>query len=195
MNGTISHESKFDRKQYFYPDLPKGYQISQYDVPFCTNGYIDILIADNAKQYKTKRIGIERLHIEEDAGKSMYIAESGRISGSESSLIDFNRAGVPLLEIVSKPDIASGNEAAAYGSELQRIFRYLGISDGNMEEGSMRCDVNISVAPKGAKKLGTKVEIKNMNSFSFIAKAIDYERDRQVELRFHLKRMRGLSLD
>lgn len=181
LNGDICGESKFDRKQYFYPDLPKGYQISQYDIPFCSNGFLDILVQrGDRKEYVRKRIGIERVHIEEDAGKSMYSADSGRRSSSGGSLIDFNRAGVPLLEIVSRPDMRSGIEAAAYGNELRRIVRYLGISDGNMEEGSMRCDVNISVAQKGAEQLGTKVEIKNMNSFTFIAKAIDYEFKRQV---------------
>eukprot|EP00210_Caulerpa_lentillifera_P008180 g7812.t1 len=185
LNADINLESKFDRKQYFYPDLPKGYQISQYDIPLSSNGWIEILIQDPVKkQWTPKIIGIERIHIEEDAGKSMYSNEgdSGRLSGSEGSLIDFNRAGVPLLEIVSKPDLRSGIEAAAYGAELRRIVRYLGISDGNMDEGSMRCDVNVSVAPRNSNNLGTKVEIKNMNSFSFIAKAIDYEFQRQSQL-------------
>ena len=185
LHGEICLESKFDRKQYFYPDLPKGYQISQYDVPFCTNGFVDIVVPLGKKNaFLQKRIGIERMHIEEDAGKSIYSAESGRLSGADHSLIDFNRAGVPLLEIVSRPDLQTGAEAAAYGAEIRRIVRYLGISDGNMEEGSMRCDVNISVAAKGATVLGTKVEIKNMNSFSYIAKAIDYEIKRQVQMPF-----------
>ncbi len=174
LNCKIAPYSKFDRKQYFYPDLPKNYQISQYDLPIAEHGWLEIELGT-----KKKRIGITRLHMEEDAGKLVH-AGSDRLAGSSYSLVDYNRAGVPLLEIVSEPDIRTGEEAAEYGQELRRIVRYLGISDGNMQEGSLRCDVNISVRPVGQKKFGVKVEIKNMNSFSAIQKAIDYEIQRQI---------------
>eukprot|EP00892_Ulva_mutabilis_P012041 jgi/Ulvmu1/9209/UM005_0309.1 len=183
LNCKIANVSKFDRKQYFYPDLPKGYQISQYDEPLCENGSLEITWKEEQKQgnkkkkvTKTKTIGITRAHLEEDAGKNMH---SG---GGGDSLVDLNRAGVPLLEIVTEPDFASGAEAAAYGAELRRIVRFLGISDGNMQEGSMRCDVNVSVRPAGATELGTKVEVKNMNSFGAMQKAIDFEVVRQSAL-------------
>eukprot|EP00208_Stichococcus_sp_RCC1054_P008073 CAMPEP_0206151886 /NCGR_PEP_ID=MMETSP1473-20131121/39047_1 /ASSEMBLY_ACC=CAM_ASM_001109 /TAXON_ID=1461547 /ORGANISM="Stichococcus sp, Strain RCC1054" /LENGTH=579 /DNA_ID=CAMNT_0053549437 /DNA_START=226 /DNA_END=1969 /DNA_ORIENTATION=- len=172
LNCAIAPQSKFDRKQYFYPDLPKGYQISQYDVPIAANGHIEVLLPDGS----TQRVGITRAHLEEDAGKLMHE------EGSDHSLADYNRAGVPLLEIVSEPDMTSGAAAAAYGAEIRRIVRFLGVSNGNMQDGSMRCDVNVSVKPVGRKQLGTKVEVKNMNSFSGIAKAIDYEIERQVTL-------------
>jgi len=175
LNCTIAPYSKFDRKQYFYPDLPKNYQISQYDLPIATNGWLMIYTEGTGE----KRIGITRLHMEEDAGKLVH-AGSDRLAGSSYSLVDYNRAGVPLCEIVSEPDLRSGAEAAAYAQELRRILRYLGVCDGNMQEGSLRCDVNISVRPKGSTKFGTKVEIKNMNSFNAIQRAIDYEIDRQV---------------
>jgi len=174
----IAESSKFDRKQYFYADLPKGYQISQYDEPICGPGHINIQ-PPGAK--KPKRIGITRAHIEEDAGKLVH-SGAAALSGSEYSLVDYNRAGVPLLEIVSEPDMRSGAEAAEYGAELQRIVRTIGAGNGNMQEGSMRCDVNISVRPKGSDAFGTKVEIKNMNSFSAMQKAIDFEIDRQTAL-------------
>lgn len=177
LNSTIAHRSKFDRKQYFYPDLPKGYQVSQYDEPLCQHGFVEAQLPDGS----TKRFGITRAHLEEDAGKTVY-GGADRLAGSEYSLVDYNRAGVPLLEIVSEPDMRSGRDAAAYGEELRRIVRFLGISDGNMSEGSMRCDVNISVRPKGTEKLGTKVEVKNMNSFSNMQKAIEFEFERQVGL-------------
>jgi aspartyl-tRNA(Asn)/glutamyl-tRNA(Gln) amidotransferase subunit B len=177
LNCQITPHSKFDRKQYFYPDLPKNYQISQYDLPIATNGWLEITKEDGS----TKRIGITRLHMEEDAGKLVH-AGSDRLSGSSHSLVDYNRAGVPLCEIVSEPDIRSGAEAAAYAQEMRRILRYLGVCDGNMQEGSLRCDVNISVRPEGAEKFGTKVEIKNMNSFNAIQRAIDYEIERQTEI-------------
>jgi aspartyl-tRNA(Asn)/glutamyl-tRNA(Gln) amidotransferase subunit B len=181
INGKIAQHSKFDRKQYFYPDLPKNYQISQFDLPIVEHGYIEIELVDKkAGESTRKTIGITRLHMEEDAGKLVH-AGSDRLSGSTHSLVDFNRTGVPLLEIVSEPDLRSGQEAAEYAQELRRLVRYLGISDGNMQEGSLRCDVNISVRPVGQEKFGTKVEIKNMNSFSAIQKAIDYEIERQVE--------------
>lgn len=180
LNCQIAPYSKFDRKQYFYPDLPKNYQISQYDLPIAEHGWLEIELEDKkTKEITRKRIGITRLHMEEDAGKLVH-AGSDRLSGSAYSLVDFNRAGVPLVEIVSEPDLRSGQEAAEYAQELRRIMRYLGVSDGNMQEGSLRCDVNISVRPVGESKFGTKVEIKNMNSFSAIQKAIDYEIDRQI---------------
>lgn len=178
LNCSIAHESKFDRKQYFYPDLPKGYQISQYDVPLCEHGKIEVVVPDSGE---VKHIGITRAHLEEDAGKLVY-GGADRLSGSEYSLVDYNRGGVPLLEIVSEPDMRSGKEAAAYGAELRRIMRFLGVSDGNMSEGSMRCDVNISVRPRNRQQFGTKVEIKNMNSFNAMQRAIEFEFDRQVAL-------------
>lgn len=179
LNCEIAKYSKFDRKQYFYPDLPKNYQISQYDLPIAQNGWLEIeLVGEDGKPVR-KRIGITRLHMEEDAGKLVH-AGSERLSGSSYSLVDYNRAGVPLVEIVSEPDIRSGQEAAEYASELRRIMRYLGVSDGNMQEGSLRCDVNISVRPIGSSEFGTKVEIKNMNSFNAIQRAIEYEIDRQI---------------
>ncbi|TAF08460.1 MAG: Asp-tRNA(Asn)/Glu-tRNA(Gln) amidotransferase subunit GatB [Nostocales cyanobacterium] len=179
LNCQIARYSKFDRKQYFYPDLPKNYQISQYDLPIAEHGWIEIELVDDAGNPTRKRIGITRLHMEEDAGKLVH-AGSERLSGSSYSLVDYNRAGVPLVEIVSEPDLRTGQEAAEYAQELRRIVRYLGVSDGNMQEGSLRCDVNISVRPVGRKEFGTKVEIKNMNSFSAIQKAIDYEIERQI---------------
>ncbi len=181
LNCQIAPYSKFDRKQYFYPDLPKNYQISQYDLPIAEHGWLEIEIVEkqNSEPIR-KKIGITRLHMEEDAGKLNH-AGSDRLDGSTYSLVDFNRAGVPLVEIVSEPDLRSGKEAAEYAQELRRIMLYLGISDGKMQEGSLRCDVNISVRPVGQKEFGTKVEIKNMNSFSAIQKAIDYEIERQIE--------------
>ncbi|HBE16959.1 MAG TPA: Asp-tRNA(Asn)/Glu-tRNA(Gln) amidotransferase GatCAB subunit B [Cyanobacteria bacterium UBA11149] len=179
LNCQISPYSKFDRKQYFYPDLPKNYQISQYDLPIAENGWLEIEIPDKEGSAIRKKIGITRLHMEEDAGKLVH-AGSDRLSGSTYSLVDYNRAGIPLIEIVSEPDLRSGQEAAEYAQELRRIVRYIGVSDGNMQEGSLRCDVNISVRPVGQAKFGTKVEIKNMNSFTAIQKAIEYEIERQI---------------
>ncbi|WP_017652980.1 Asp-tRNA(Asn)/Glu-tRNA(Gln) amidotransferase subunit GatB [Fortiea contorta] len=179
LNCQIAEYSKFDRKQYFYPDLPKNYQISQYDLPIAEHGWIEIQLVDAEGNATPKRIGITRLHMEEDAGKLVH-AGSERLAGSTYSLVDYNRAGVPLVEIVSEPDLRSGQEAAEYAQELRRIVRYLGVSDGNMQEGSLRCDVNISVRPVGQKKFGTKVEIKNMNSFNAIQRAIEYEIERQI---------------
>ena len=172
LNCEIPSRCKFDRKQYFYPDLPKGYQISQYDEPICLNGYLDI---------KGKRIGITRAHLEEDAGKLVHAGAAG-LNGSAYSLVDLNRAGTPLLEIVSEPDIRSAEEARNYMEELRNIVRYLGVCDGNLEEGSMRCDANISIMPKGSKEFGTRAEIKNVNSFSALQRAIEYEIDRQIEI-------------
>lgn len=179
LNCQIAPYSKFDRKQYFYPDLPKNYQISQYDLPIAERGWLEIELPDAAGAPVRKRIGIHRLHMEEDAGKLVH-AGSDRLAGSAYSLVDFNRAGIPLVEIVSEADLRSGQEAAEYAQELRRIVRYLGISDGNMQEGSLRCDVNISVRPLGQAEFGTKVEIKNMNSFSAIQRAIEYEIERQI---------------
>lgn len=179
LNCQIAKYSKFDRKQYFYPDLPKNYQISQYDLPIAEHGWLEIELVDADGNPTRKRIGVTRLHMEEDAGKLVH-AGSERLSGSTYSLVDYNRAGVPLVEIVSEPDIRSGQEAAEYAQELRRIMRYLGVSDGNMQEGSLRCDVNISVRPVGQKEFGTKVEIKNMNSFNAIQRAIEYEIERQI---------------
>ena len=172
LNCEIPARCKFDRKQYFYPDLPKGYQISQYDEPICVNGHIDI---------KGKRIGITRAHLEEDAGKLVHAGADG-LAGSSYSLVDLNRAGTPLLEIVSEPDMRSSEEARAYMEELRSIVRYIGVCDGNLEEGSMRCDANISIMPKGSKEFGTRAEIKNVNSFSALQRAIEYEIDRQIEI-------------
>ncbi|MBR1461536.1 Asp-tRNA(Asn)/Glu-tRNA(Gln) amidotransferase subunit GatB, partial [bacterium] len=146
LNCEIPARCKFDRKQYFYPDLPKGYQISQYDEPICVNGHIDI---------NGKRIGITRAHLEEDAGKLVHAGANG-LAGSLYSLVDLNRAGTPLLEIVSEPDMRSPQEARAYMEELRDIVRYAGVCDGNLEEGSMRCDANISIMPKGSKEFGTR---------------------------------------
>ncbi|MGI2905182.1 Asp-tRNA(Asn)/Glu-tRNA(Gln) amidotransferase subunit GatB [Tolypothrix sp. VBCCA 56010] len=179
LNCQIAKYSKFDRKQYFYPDLPKNYQISQYDLPIAEHGWLEIELVDANGNPLRKKIGITRLHMEEDAGKLVH-AGSDRLSGSTYSLVDYNRAGVPLVEIVSEPDLRSGQEAAEYAQELRRILRYIGVSDGNMQEGSLRCDVNISVRPIGQREFGTKVEIKNMNSFNAIQRAIEYEIERQI---------------
>src|SRR5579863_1620615 len=170
----INETSIFARKNYFYPDLPKGYQISQYDKPLAEFGRIDIPTANGAK-----KIGITRLHLEEDAGKSLH---DGFADSAETTAIDLNRSGVPLIEIVSEPDIASPAEAHEYLTRLKEIILYTGVSDCNMEEGSLRCDANVSVRPRGQKELGTKTEIKNVNSFRFIREALVYEIARQVEV-------------
>ena len=166
----IARSSRFARKNYFYPDLPKGYQISQYELPLCTNGYIELAMNGVAK-----RIRLTRIHMEEDAGKSIHDMRS------DASLVDLNRAGVPLLEIVSEPDIRSAEEAGSYLRTLRAILQYLEICDGNMEEGSFRCDANVSVRPEGTETLGTKVEIKNLNSFKAVEKAIVFEIRRHIE--------------
>ncbi|KAI8560742.1 hypothetical protein RHMOL_Rhmol04G0280300 [Rhododendron molle] len=175
LNCKLSLRSKFDRKQYFYPDLPKGYQISQFDVPIATAGFVDV---DLPLEFGGghRKFGITRVHMEEDAGKLLH---TGNGSYSE---VDLNRAGVPLLEIVSEPDMRTGIEAAEYASELQRLVRFLGVSNGNMQEGSLRCDVNVSIRPIGQLEFGTKVEVKNLNSFSAINRAIEFEILRQVLL-------------
>lgn len=166
IDGTIREKSVFARKQYFYPDLPKGFQLTQYDLPYCENGHLDL---DNGR-----RIRIERIHMEEDAGKNIH--------GDTASYIDLNRAGTPLLEIVSGPEMHSPEEAVDYLRKLRALVRYLGISDGNMEEGSFRCDVNISLRRRGVEKLGTRTEIKNVNSFRNVEKAITYEILRQGDM-------------
>lgn len=168
-NCEISLKSRFARKNYFYPDLPKGYQISQYEEPFSKNGWLEI-----ETNGSTKKIRITRIHMEEDAGKLIHE------DSVTSSFVDLNRAGVPLIEIVSEPDIANPEEAVSYIKKLRAILKYIDVCDGNMEEGSLRCDANVSVRPIGAKELGTKAEIKNLNSFKFIQKAIEYEIKRQI---------------
>lgn len=170
-NCRINERSIFARKNYFYPDLPKGYQISQYEKPICENGFINIELKDG----KEKKIRLKRIHMEEDAGKSLH-------DRGNDTCVDLNRCGVPLIEIVSEPDLNSGEEAAAYLSKIHQIVRYLGICNGNMEEGSLRCDANISVRPKGSSSLGVKTEVKNMNSFKNVEKAINFEVTRQLGL-------------
>lgn len=172
LNATINLESVFERKNYFYPDLPAGYQISQYQRPIVGEGEITVDLADGT----SKAIGIERLHLEQDAGKSIHDLDPQR------TMIDLNRAGVPLMEIVSKPDIRSPEEAGAYLRKLRAIMRYLGTCDGNIEQGSMRCDINVSVRPVGENGLRTRAEVKNVNSVRFVMQAIECEAERQVEL-------------
>lgn len=167
--------SKFDRKNYYYPDLPKNFQTSQFDLPICLNGYVDIEVGG-----KQRRIHLTRIHMEEDAGKLVHSGST--IDTSDSSCVDYNRTGVPLIEIVSEPDIRSGEEARAYLEKLRSILQYLGVSDCRMEEGSMRCDANISIRPVGSETLGTKTEIKNINSFSGVQKGIEYEAVRQAQI-------------
>jgi aspartyl-tRNA(Asn)/glutamyl-tRNA(Gln) amidotransferase subunit B len=172
LNCELNLKSKFDRKNYFYPDLPKGYQISQYDQPLCGLGYMDIKTADG----QDKHIGVTRIHLEEDTGKLIHP------DGADYTLVDYNRAGVPLMELVTEPDIESGEQARIFCTRLQQICRYLGISDADMEKGNMRCEVNLSLHKEGEPKLsGTKVEVKNINSFRFVEKAINYEIERQTE--------------
>lgn len=172
--SEISESSQFARKNYFYPDLPKGYQISQYDKPIINRGHIEILLDG-----EPKTIGLTRIHIEEDAGKLIH---GENLDHPESSYVDLNRTGVPLLEIVSEPDIRSSEEAKKYLEKLKTILEYMEVSDCNMEEGSLRCDANVSVRPRGQKEFGTRTELKNMNSFRFLQRAIDYEVDRQIEV-------------
>lgn len=171
-NCQITPKSIFARKNYFYPDLPKGYQISQYENPICQHGFLDIELGEGSY----KRIGITRIHMEEDAGKSIHDMDP------VNSLIDLNRAGTPLIEIVSEPDIRSPEEAYAYLTQIRQIVRYLNICDGNMEEGSLRCDANVSIRPVGQKEFGTRTEIKNLNSFRNVERAITYEAERQKQI-------------
>jgi aspartyl-tRNA(Asn)/glutamyl-tRNA(Gln) amidotransferase subunit B len=167
-------ESIFHRKNYFYPDMPKNYQVSQYDEPICGNGWLAV---------GDQRVGIERAHLEEDAGKTSHVGGGGgRVHGADHSLVDYNRAGVPLLEIVSKPDLRSPEEARAYVAELRRVLEAIGVSDVKMEEGSLRVDANISLRPAGAEKLGTRSEIKNMNSLRSLGRALEYEAERQASV-------------
>ena len=178
VNATVARRSVFARKNYFYPDLPKGYQISQYELPIVEHGELFIVDGGEANG-EPKRIGITRAHLEEDAGKSIHSIHEGldRFSG-----IDLNRAGTPLLEIVSEPDLRSAREAVAYMRKIHSIVCYLGISDGNMQEGSFRCDANVSVRPRGQQELGTRTELKNLNSFRFVEKAINFEIERQIDV-------------
>ncbi|HUI27253.1 MAG TPA: Asp-tRNA(Asn)/Glu-tRNA(Gln) amidotransferase subunit GatB [Candidatus Kryptonia bacterium] len=175
INCRIAHSSRWARKNYFYPDLPKGYQISQYELPLCTGGAIEI----GGENGSARTIRLTRIHMEEDTGKNIHDAHG------DASLVDFNRCGVPLLEIVSEPDIRSAAEAGAYLRKLRSLLRYLEVCDGNMEEGSFRCDANVSIRPRGATELGTKVEVKNMNSFRAVEKAIDHELARQADVLDH----------
>jgi aspartyl-tRNA(Asn)/glutamyl-tRNA(Gln) amidotransferase subunit B len=172
LNCTVHDHSRFARKNYFYPDLPKGYQISQYELPLATGGWVEI-----EHDGKTKHVGITRLHLEEDAGKSLH---DGFPHSNEKTYVDFNRCGTPLSEIVSEPDMRSPDEAYAYLTTLRQILLYTGVSDCNMEEGSLRCDANVSVRPRGANEFGTKVEVKNLNSFRYLAKALEFEIERHV---------------
>ena len=172
LNCTVHEHSRFARKNYFYPDLPKGYQISQYELPLASGGWLEIEHGG-----KTKRIGITRLHLEEDAGKSLH---EGLAQSADKTYVDLNRCGTPLGEIVSEPDMRSPDEAYAYLTTLRQILLYTGVSDCNMEEGSLRCDANVSVRLRGAKDFGTKVEVKNLNSFRYLAKALEYEIERHI---------------
>ncbi|MEG2428826.1 MAG: Asp-tRNA(Asn)/Glu-tRNA(Gln) amidotransferase subunit GatB, partial [Oscillospiraceae bacterium] len=171
LNCDINQICKQDRKNYFYPDLPKAYQISQFDIPLCENGFLDVMVDG-----EEKRIGVTRIHIEEDAGKLLHNEKF------EGSLVDFNRCGVPLIEIVSEPDMRSSVEAKAYLDTIKSILQYIDISDCKMQEGSIRCDVNVSVMKKGSKEFGTRCEMKNVNSFSGAVRAIEYEYKRQNEV-------------
>jgi aspartyl-tRNA(Asn)/glutamyl-tRNA(Gln) amidotransferase subunit B len=174
LNCRVNPESQWARKNYFYPDLPKGYQISQYDRPLAQNGFIEISVGGTQK-----KIGVQRIHMEEDAGKSLHegFPDSGR-----NTYLDFNRSGVPLVEIVTNPDIRSSSEAHDYLVRLKEILEYLEVNDGNMEEGSLRCDANVSVRKVGEQKFGTRTELKNINSFRFVQKAIDFEVQRQIDV-------------
>lgn len=172
LNCRLNEECRFARKNYFYPDLPKAYQISQFEAPLAEHGFVDILGEDN----QIRRINILRIHMEEDAGKLVHAEE---YVSSKSSFVDFNRTGIPLMEIVSEPDLRSPQEARQYMQKLRTVLQYLGVCDGNMEEGSLRCDANVSLRPAGSQKLGTKAELKNLNSFRFLQKALEYEIQRQ----------------
>ena len=176
LDSAIAPHSLFHRKNYFYPDMPKNYQISQYDLPICVGGHLDIELADGS----TKRVGITRVHMEEDTGKSTHGGGSGRIHDATYATLDFNRAGVPLVECVSEPDMRTPEEAAAYLRELRATLESLDVSDVKMEEGSLRCDANVSLRPAGAEALGTKVEIKNMNSIRSLERALAFEIERQT---------------
>jgi aspartyl-tRNA(Asn)/glutamyl-tRNA(Gln) amidotransferase subunit B len=174
LHCRIAARSQFHRKNYFYPDMPKNYQISQYDEPLCVDGWLDVDVDG-----ETRRIGITRVHMEEDTGKTLHVGATGRIHGADYSLIDYNRAGIPLVEIVSEPDLRSADEARAYAEELRAVLLALGVSDAKLEEGSMRFDVNVSIRPVGHADYGTKVELKNLNSLRSLHRAVDYEAERQ----------------
>src|SRR5262245_18032375 len=180
LNCTIAEWCRFARKNYFYPDMPKNFQISQYDEPLCTDGYLDVAVHG-----QTVRVGIERVHLEEDTGKSLHVGgATGRIHGASHSLVDYNRAGIPLVEIVTKPIEATGEMAPlvarAYATELRELMRALGVSDVRMEEGSMRCDVNVSLMPRGASQWGTRTETKNVNSLRSVERSVRHEIERQA---------------
>jgi aspartyl-tRNA(Asn)/glutamyl-tRNA(Gln) amidotransferase subunit B len=177
LSCAVSPRSVFHRKNYFYADLPKNYQISQFDVPVCHDGHLDIEVDGD-----TRRVGIERAHMEEDTGKSIHVGTGGRIHSAESTLLDFNRSGVPLVEVVSRPDLRSAAEARVYAQELRSVIAELGVSDVRLEEGSIRFDANVSVRPDGSEDYGTKVEIKNMNSFRSLERAVAHEIERQVRV-------------
>jgi aspartyl-tRNA(Asn)/glutamyl-tRNA(Gln) amidotransferase subunit B len=170
----IAERSQFHRKNYFYPDMPKNYQISQYDEPLCVDGWLDVDV-----EGELRRVGITRVHLEEDTGKSLHVGATGRIHGADYSLVDYNRAGIPLVEIVSEPDLRSAEEARAYAEELRAVLLALGVSDAKLEEGSMRFDVNVSIRPVGHAEYGTKVELKNLNSLRSLYRAVAYEAERQ----------------
>ena len=174
LHCRIAERSQFHRKNYFYPDMPKNYQISQYDEPLCVGGWLDVDVDG-----EVRRVGITRVHMEEDTGKSLHVGATGRIHGAEYSLVDYNRAGIPLVEIVSEPDLRSAEEARAYAEELRTVLLALGVSDAKLEEGSMRFDVNVSIRPVGQAEFGTKVELKNLNSLRSLYRAVDYEAERQ----------------
>ena len=179
LNGEVAPRCWFHRKNYFYPDLAKNYQISQYDVPLIHDGYLDVEVAGPDGELQPRRVRIERLHMEEDTGKSLHVGDTGRLHGADRSLIDYNRCGIPLLEVVSRPDIHDPETAQAYLRELQGIVRATGVSDARMEEGSIRCDANVSVRRLG-EELGTRTEIKNLNSVRSLGRAVRYEAQRQV---------------
>jgi aspartyl-tRNA(Asn)/glutamyl-tRNA(Gln) amidotransferase subunit B len=174
LHCRIAERSQFHRKNYFYPDMPKNYQISQYDEPLCVGGWLDVDVDG-----EVRRVGITRVHLEEDTGKSLHVGATGRIHGADYSLVDYNRAGIPLVEIVSEPDLRTAEEARAYAEELRALLLALGVSDAKLEEGSMRFDVNVSIRPVGHAELGTKVELKNLNSLRSLYRAVAYEADRQ----------------
>ena len=174
LHCRIAERSQFHRKNYFYPDMPKNYQISQYDEPLCVGGWLDVDV-----EGEVRRIGITRVHLEEDTGKSLHVGATGRIHGADYSLVDYNRAGIPLVEIVSEPDLRTADEARAYAEELRAVLLALGVSDAKLEEGSMRFDVNVSIRPVGHAEFGTKIELKNLNSLRSLHRAVAYEADRQ----------------
>lgn len=176
LNCKVNEYAKFDRKNYFYPDSPKNYQVSQKDMPFSEHGFLEVQVSG-----ESKKIGVTRAHLEEDAGKLIHASASGQIGEADESLVDLNRTGIPLLEIVSEPDIRSSEEAHAYLDSLKSILQYIGVSDCDMEKGSLRCDANISLRPFGQKEFNPKVEIKNLNSFKNVKDALDYETARQTE--------------